>query len=156
MCSKIDDIRWMYHALTLAQQAESQGEVPVGSVLIHDNKVLGEGWNQPIVSSDPTAHAEIIAIRTACQQANNYRLPSEATLYVTLEPCLMCASALVYARIARVVFGATKLQVWASPADSCFDIFNNDKLNHHINCEQSILAEQCKNLLYQFFRDRRE
>lgn len=147
-----DDIRWMAHALALAQQAELQGEVPVGAVIIRDKKILGEGWNQPIVSNDPTAHAEITALRAACQHENNYRLPG-ATLYVTLEPCLMCAGALVHARIERVVFATAEPKTGA--AGSCFDIFNNDKLNHRVISESGILAEQSAELLRQFFQARR-
>jgi len=147
-----DDIRWMGHALALAQQAELQGEVPVGAVIVRDKKILGEGWNQPIVSNDPTAHAEITALRAACLHEKNYRLPG-ATLYVTLEPCLMCAGALVHARIERVVFATTEPKTGA--AGSCFDIFNNDKLNHQVICDSGVLAEQSGELLRQFFRARR-
>ena len=92
----------MAHALTLAKQAEQQGEVPVGAVIVRDNELLGEGWNQPISSHDPTAHAEIQALRDACHKVGNYRLP-RSTLYVTLEPCIMCAGAIIHARIDRVV-----------------------------------------------------
>lgn len=147
-----DDVRWMAHALALAQQAELQGEVPVGAVLVRDNKILGEGWNQPIVSNDPTAHAEITALRAACLHENNYRLPG-ATLYVTLEPCLMCAGALVHARIERVVFATTEPKTGA--AGSCFDIFNTSALNHQVKCHQGVLAEQSSELLRNFFRARR-
>jgi len=142
----------MAQALALAQQAELQGEVPVGAVIVRDNEILGEGWNQPIVSNDPTAHAEITALRAACQHENNYRLPG-ATLYVTLEPCLMCAGALVHARIERVVFATTEPKTGA--AGSCFDIFNTDKLNHQIACHHGVLAEQSSELLRNFFRARR-
>jgi len=147
-----DDVAWMSQALVLAQQAELQGEVPVGAVIVRDNEIIGKGWNQPILSHDPTAHAEIQALRAACQHENNYRLPG-ATLYVTLEPCLMCAGALVHARIERVVFAATEPKTGA--AGSCFDIFNNHKLNHHVVCDSGVLAEQSGELLRQFFRSRR-
>lgn len=147
-----EDIRWMAQALALAQQAELQDEVPVGAVIVRDDQIIGKGWNQPINSHDPTAHAEIIALRTACQHENNYRLPG-ATLYVTLEPCLMCAGALVHARIERVVFAASEPKTGA--AGSCFDIFNNDKLNHRVICDSGVLAEQSGELLRTFFRARR-
>jgi len=147
-----EDIRWMSQALALAQQAELQGEVPVGAVIVRDNEIIGQGWNQPIVSHDPTAHAEIQALRAACQHENNYRLPG-ATLYVTLEPCIMCAGALIHARVERIVFAASEPK--AGAAGSCFDIFNNDKLNHQVICENGILAEQSGELLRQFFRARR-
>lgn len=147
-----EDIRWMAQALALAQQAELQDEVPVGAVIVRDDQIIGKGWNQPINSHDPTAHAEIIALRAACQHENNYRLPG-ATLYVTLEPCLMCAGALVHARIERVVFAASEPKTGA--AGSCFDIFNNDKLNHRIICDSGVLADQSGELLRTFFRARR-
>ena len=147
-----DEIRWMSRALALAQQAELQGEVPVGAVIVRDGEIIGEGWNQPIISHDPTAHAEIQALRSACHQAGNYRLPG-ATLYVTLEPCLMCAGALVHARLERVIFAATEPKTGA--AGSCFDIFNNDNLNHQVICENGVLAEQSGELLRTFFRSRR-
>ncbi|OUR64883.1 tRNA-specific adenosine deaminase [Methylophaga sp. 42_25_T18] len=147
-----DDVRWMAQALALAQQAELQGEVPVGAIIVRDGEILGEGWNKPIMSHDPTAHAEIQALRAACQQENNYRLPG-ATLYVTLEPCVMCAGALIHARIERIVFAATEPKTGA--AGSCFDIFNNDKLNHRIICDSGVLATQSGELLRNFFRARR-
>lgn len=146
------DEYWMAHALSLAERAEQQGEVPIGAVIIEDDKILGEGWNQPIVNNDPTAHAEIQAVRAACQQRKNYRLP-EATLFVTLEPCIMCAGAIVHARIKRVVFAAKEPKTGA--AGSCFDLFNTTQLNHHVHCEQGVLAEQSSALLRHFFRSRR-
>jgi tRNA(adenine34) deaminase len=146
------DEYWMAHALSLAKRAEQQGEVPVGAVIIDDNEILGEGWNQPIINNDPTAHAEIQALRAACQHRKNYRLP-DATLFVTLEPCIMCAGAIVHARIGRVVFAAKEPKTGA--AGSCFDIFNTAQLNHHVRCEQGVLAEQSSTLLRHFFRGRR-
>ena len=147
-----NDEQWMAHALSLAKQAELQGEVPVGAVIVRDNVLLGEGWNQPIISHDPTAHAEIQALRAACNQANNYRLPG-ATLYITLEPCIMCAGAIVHARIERVVYATSEPKTGA--AGSCLDIFSTPQLNHHVTCEQGILAEQSSELLRNFFRSRR-
>ena len=147
-----NDAYWMARALELAQQAEAEGEVPVGALIIKDNKILGEGWNHPIISHDPTAHAEIHALRAACQQVQNYRLPG-STLYVTLEPCVMCAGAIVHARIERLVFAAKEPK--AGAAGSCFDVFNTQQLNHLVSCEQGVLAEQSSTLLRNFFRSRR-
>jgi tRNA(adenine34) deaminase len=146
------DDYWMAHALSLAKRAELQGEVPVGAVIIQDNDILGEGWNQPITNNDPTAHAEIQALRAACQQINNYRLPN-ATLYISLEPCVMCAGAIVNARIKRVVFATKEPKTGA--AGSCFDIFNTPQLNHHVDCEHGVLADESSALLRNFFRARR-
>lgn len=147
-----NDERWMSHALALAKQAELEGEVPVGAVVVRDNKIIGEGWNQPIISHDPTAHAEIQALRAACQHENNYRLPG-ASLYVTLEPCIMCAGALVHARIEHVFFATFEPKTGA--AGSCFDIFNTTELNHQVTCQQGLLADQSAELLRNFFRARR-
>ena len=146
------DEYWMAHALSLAKQAQQQGEVPVGAVIICDYEVLGEGWNQPISNNDPTAHAEIQALRAASQLRGNYRLP-DATLYVTLEPCIMCAGAIVHARIKRVVFASKEPKTGA--AGSCFDVFNTPQLNHHVHCEHGVLADESSTLLRDFFRSRR-
>ena len=154
MFSKIVDMCWMYHALDLAKQAKLYGEVPVGAVIIYGNKVLGEGWNRSIISHDPTAHAELTALRAACAKEGNYRLPG-ATLYVTLEPCLMCAGALVHARIKRVVFATTAKSKIESVGSSIFDVLNDDRSNHHILHDSGILAKQSQHLLRQFFRIRR-
>ncbi len=149
MCTDRD---WMAHALALGAHAEQQGEVPVGAVIVRDNILLGEGWNQPILSNDPTAHAEIQALRSACSNAHNYRLP-DATLYVTLEPCIMCTGAIIHARIKRVVFAAAEST--AGTAGSCFDIFNATGINHRVDCDYGILAEQSSTLLKSFFLSRR-
>lgn len=146
------DDYWMAHALSLAKRAELQGEVPVGAVIVQNNDILGEGWNQPITNNDPTAHAEIQALRAACQQVNNYRLP-DATLYISLEPCVMCAGAIVHARIKRVIFATKEPKTGA--AGSCFDIFNTPQLNHHVDCEYGVLADESSTLLRNFFRARR-
>ncbi len=146
------DEHWMAYAISLAEQAQQQGEVPVGAVIINNNNIIGEGWNQPISSSDPTAHAEIQAIRMACQHQQNYRLP-DTTLYITLEPCLMCAGAIIHSRIARVVFATPEPKTGA--AGSCFNIFNENKLNHRVQCDHGILAQQSSQLLKQFFKARR-
>ena len=149
---KNSDEYWMAHALSLAERAQKYNEVPVGAVIVKDNKIIGEGWNQPIASKDPTAHAEIQAIRMACLYQSNYRLPG-TTLYISLEPCLMCAGAIVHTRISRVLFTAKEPKTGA--AGSCFDIFNENKLNHSVKCEQGLLAEESSKILKQFFKARR-
>lgn len=143
---------WMQRALELAQQAEASGEVPVGAVLVLDEQNIGEGWNQPIASHDPSAHAEMIALRQAAQRLGNYRLPG-ATLYVTLEPCVMCAGAMIHARLKRVVFGAYDPKTGA--AGSVFDILNSDKHNHKVEVCGGVMADQCGQLLSQFFQAKR-
>lgn len=142
----------MQQALNLAAQAQAAGEVPVGAVIIKDDVLLAEGFNQPISRDDATAHAEIIALQAACQQQHNYRLPG-ATMYVTLEPCIMCAGALVHARIERLVFAASEPKTGA--AGSLLDVFSLPNLNHRVICESGVLAEQSSQLLRDFFRQRR-
>ncbi len=147
------DIKWMQHAIKLAKHAESIDEVPVGAVLVKDNQLIAEGWNQPITSNDPTAHAEMVALRAAAQTLANYRLVN-TTLYITLEPCSMCAGALIHARVKRVVFGATDLRTGA--AGSVFNILNTTKLNHTIDIQQNVLAQECSELLTNFFKNKRK
>ncbi|MGD8526496.1 MAG: tRNA adenosine(34) deaminase TadA [Thioalkalispiraceae bacterium] len=144
---------WMQRALELARQAEAQGEVPVGAVLVRNEQVIGEGWNQPISASDPTSHAEIMALRAAAERINNYRLLN-TTLYVTLEPCSMCAGAIIHARVARVVYGATDPKGGA--AGSVFDILGTERLNHKVEVCGGILAEESAALLKAFFQQRRK
>ena len=146
------DENWMRYALQLAQQAALQGDVPVGAVLVQDDNILGEGWNQPISLNDPSAHAEMLAMRTAGQTTANYRLPN-TTLYVTLEPCCMCAGAMIHARIARVVFGAYDPKTGA--AGSLFSVLNDPRHNHQVQISGGVLAEECAELLRTFFRERR-
>jgi len=146
------DAHWMRYALELAERAAAEGEVPVGAVVVLDDKVIGEGWNRPISSDDPTAHAEIVALRAAAQAMGNYRLP-KTTLYVTLEPCVMCAGAMVHARVARLVFGAFDPK--AGAAGSVFDILGSERLNHRVAVEGGLLAEECGARLQAFFRERR-
>jgi tRNA(adenine34) deaminase len=146
------DRRWMAHALMLAQRAAAEGEVPVGAVIIKDDELVGEGWNRPIGLNDPTAHAEIQAMRNAASNIENYRLPG-TTLYVTLEPCPMCAGAMVHARIKRVVFGAADPRTGA--AGSVFSLLQGTPLNHQCEVSGGILAEECGTLLKGFFRERR-
>lgn len=148
----LDDEYWMRQALLLAKQAEQHGEVPVGAVIVLDDELIGAGWNQPIGQNDPTAHAEIVALRAACLHQQNYRLPG-ATMYVTLEPCVMCAGAIIHARIERVIFAAKEPKTGA--AGSCFDLFNTPQLNHRVTCEQGLLAEESGEMLRAFFRSKR-
>ena len=143
---------WMQRALELAKRAEEQGEVPVGAVLVRDEQVLAEGWNQPITSSDPTSHAEIIALRSAALQIDNYRLLN-TTLYVTLEPCSMCAGAIIHSRVSRVVYGADDPKGGA--AGSVFEILGTNKLNHQVEITSGVLAKECSEILKGFFKQRR-
>jgi len=147
------DLAFMRHALALARRAEAAGEVPVGAVLVRDGRIIGEGSNQPIGRHDPTAHAEVLALRDAGARVQNYRLPG-STLYVTLEPCPMCAGAIVHARVARVVFAACDPRSGA--AGSVFDLLPSDsRFNHRTRCEGGLLAEEAGQLLRDFFRTRR-
>lgn len=146
------DQRWMERALDLARVAEQDGEVPVGAVIVLDDAIIGEGRNRMIGSNDPSAHAEIDALRDAGRRAANYRFPG-ATLYVTLEPCVMCAGALVHARLARVVYAATDPKTGA--AGSMFDTLLSDRHNHRIDVLGGVLAEQASEMLSAFFRARR-
>ena len=148
-----NDEQWMRHALNLAAHAGQNGEVPVGAVIVQGDQVLGEGWNQPITQHDPTAHAEVVALRAASAAIGNYRLPS-TTLYVTIEPCAMCAGAIVHARIARVVFGAKEPR--AGAACSVFSILDHPKLNHRVEWQGGVLADECGTLITEFFRRKRQ
>ena len=148
-----DDMRWMRRALELAVHArDADGEVPVGAVLVLDGEVIGEGWNRNISLSDPSAHAEIGALRDAGKRLGNHRFPG-ATLFVTLEPCAMCAMALVHARVARVVYGASDPKTGA--AGSVFDTLVSDRHNHRIEVQGGLLADESATLLRDFFRARR-
>jgi tRNA(adenine34) deaminase len=148
-----EDRRWMARALELAAHArDAEGEVPVGAVLVMDGKAVGLGWNRNITLHDPTAHAEIQALRAAGEALANYRFPG-ATLYVTLEPCAMCAMAMVHARIGRVVYGATDPKTGA--AGSVFDTLISDRHNHRIDVVGGLEAEAAGDMLRQFFRARR-
>jgi tRNA(adenine34) deaminase len=142
----------MRHALALAERAEQAGEVPIGAVLVLNDALLAEGWNQPVLARDPTAHAEIVALRAAAVRLGNYRLPG-STLYVTLEPCAMCAGAIVQARVARVVYGAADSQSGA--AGSVFNILAASALNHRADVVAGVLGEVCGQQLKAFFKQRR-
>lgn len=147
-----DDSYWMRQALALAERARAQGEVPVGAVLVLDDRVIGEGWNRPITRHDPTAHAEIMALQQGGAVLQNYRL-LDATLYVTLEPCVMCAGAMVHSRIRRLVYGASDHKTGA--AGSLLDVFAHPGMNHRIAVCGGVLAEACAAQLSDFFRQRR-
>ncbi|OHC69002.1 MAG: tRNA-specific adenosine deaminase [Rhodocyclales bacterium GWA2_65_20] len=146
------DETFMRECLALARQAAALDEVPVGAVVVAGGEIVGRGFNQPIVRHDPTAHAEVMALRDAGQQLGNYRLPG-CTLYVTLEPCAMCVGAMMHARIARVVFGARDPKTGA--AGSVVDLFAEDRLNHHAEVTGGVLADECGALLSGFFAARR-
>jgi len=146
------DLFWMQRALELARQAEAEGEVPVGAVLVKNEQVLGESWNAPIGEHDPTAHAEIRALRNAATRLGNYRL-LDTTLYVTLEPCVMCAGAIIHARVKRVVYGAADPKTGA--AGSVFDILNSELHNHRVEITSGVLESECSALLKDFFQARR-
>lgn len=146
------DQYWMRYALELAQRAWEAGEVPVGAVLVQGDRVIGEGWNRPIGQHDPTAHAEIMALRQGGAVLQNYRLLA-TTLYVTLEPCTMCAGAMVHGRIDRLVFGARDEKTGA--AGSLIDVLRHPGMNHQVAITEGVLADECAGLLSAFFRMRR-
>ena len=146
------DREWMRRALALADHAAAAGEVPVGAVLVRDGEELGAGWNAPVGSNDPTAHAEVMALRAAAAAASNYRLPG-STLYATMEPCPMCAGAIVQARVARLVYAARD-ERWGA-VESVFEILGSRRLNHLVDCEGGLLAEESARRLKAFFRARR-
>jgi tRNA(adenine34) deaminase len=146
------DEKFMQRALELADAAAMMGEVPVGAVVVHEEQVIAMGYNQPIASHDPTAHAEIVALREAARLLDNYRL-DDTTLYVTLEPCPMCASAIVHARVRRLVFGAWDQK--AGGAGSIVDIFSLPQINHRVDVFGGVLMEECAARLTKFFQSRR-
>ena len=147
------DEQFMRQAMQLAQKAESIGEIPVGAVVVANGEIIGEGYNQSILLHDPSAHAEMLAIRQAGSVLENYRM-LDCTLYVTLEPCPMCAGLLVHSRINRIVYAADDLKTGA--AGSVFNLVANDKLNHQIEVSSGVLAEQCSTMLSNFFKKRRQ
>lgn len=148
----MDDEFFMREAISLARSAECLGEVPVGAVVVRDGEIIGRGFNSPIGESDPTAHAEIAALRDAARNLANYRLPG-CELFVTLEPCAMCAGAILHSRIARVVYGARDLKTGVH--GSVVDLFAIERLNHHTEVVGGLLAEECGQLLSNFFAERR-
>lgn len=147
------DEQWMRHALKLAEFAEHNGEVPVGAVIVQNDMVIAEGWNQPISTHDATAHAEIVALRKAGYTLSNYRLP-ETTLYVTLEPCVMCIGALIHARVSRVVYAATEPKTGA--VESAFHLCDGDMHNHDLEVVGGVLADESREILQAFFKRRRD
>ena len=148
-----NDEHWMAYALALGREAGARGEVPVGAIIVCDGAIVGRGGNAPIAGNDPTAHAEIAALREAATRLGNYRLPGCA-LYVTLEPCAMCAGAVLHARLSRLVFGARDPKTGA--CGSVIDLFAERRLNHHTHAIGGIAADECGRLLTQFFAERRQ
>ena len=149
----MNDEHWMQHALELAHKSEACREVPVGAVIVINGELIAEGWNQPISSSDPTAHAEIIALRAAGQKLDNYRL-LDAELYVTLEPCPMCVGAMLHARVKRVIYAATDPKTGA--LGGAYDLLNSVKHNHSFEVTKGVQEEQSREMLQSFFRSRRK
>lgn len=148
----MSDLIWMQRALQLAETARAENEVPVGAVLVVDNEMIAEGYNCPIATHDPSAHAEMVVMRRAAEKIQNYRLVN-STLYVTLEPCLMCAGAMVHARIGRLVFGASDPRAGAVQSQS--RVLDHAFLNHRVLYEGGLLAEPCGVILSEFFKARR-
>ena len=151
MDAKADEL-WMEEALRLARRSAAAEEVPVGAVIVRDGVIVGRGWNRTIAACDPTAHAEMIALREAAALAGNYRLP-DCDLYATLEPCAMCAGALVHARLRRLVYGAPDPK--AGAAGSALSVVNHPALNHQMQVTAGVLAGRCMEMLQAFFRERR-
>jgi len=147
-----DDVTWMNEALTLARAAGGRGEVPVGAIVVCGGAIVGRGGNGPIEASDPTAHAEIAALREAAQRLGNYRLPG-CELYVTIEPCAMCAGAIMHARLSRLVFGARDPKTGA--CGSVVDLFAESRINHHTTVAAGVCADECGRMLSEFFAARR-
>ncbi|WP_083608476.1 tRNA adenosine(34) deaminase TadA [Psychrobacter sp. Rd 27.2] len=150
----LEDVQWMHQALALAQSGAELGEVPVGAILVHEQQMIGKGFNEPIGRHDATAHAEIVALRDACSHLKNYRLPSNTTLYVTLEPCTMCMGALIHARVARLVYAANEPR--AGMVGSQMDLSAQDFYNHIITVQRGLCSEHSSQLLKRFFRARRQ
>jgi tRNA(adenine34) deaminase len=146
------DVEYMQQALAEARSAAESGEVPVGAVVVMDARIVGRGGNRPIGNRDPTAHAEIVALRAAARAVGNYRLPG-SILYVTTEPCIMCAGALIQARVARLVYGCDEPKGGA--ARTCFSVFDHAGLNHRVDVTPGILSQECAGLLQEFFSSRR-
>jgi tRNA(adenine34) deaminase len=149
----MNDEHWMEKALELARKAEAAGEVPVGAVLVKDNQLVAEGWNQPISSHDATSHAEIMAMREAGKKLNNYRL-IDTTMYVTLEPCSMCVGAMIHARVSKVIYAASEPRTGA--LGGAFNLLEVNQHNHVFEVESGVLADESRALLQSFFRSRRK
>lgn len=150
----LDDVKWMRYALALAQRGAERGEVPVGAILVYEQAIIGSGFNEPIGRHDATAHAEIVALRAACLHLKNYRLPSQTTLYVTLEPCTMCVGALIHARVDRLVYAASEPR--AGMVGSQMNLPAQPFYNHHMQVNQGLCAQHSSQILKDFFRQRRQ
>ena len=150
----VEDVKWMHEALNLAKQGAEHGEVPVGAILVHNQQIIGQGFNEPIGRHDATAHAEIIALRDACRHLNNYRLPLQTTLYVTLEPCTMCIGALIHARVDRLIYAASEPR--AGMVGSQMNLAAESFYNHRIQVYKGLCREHSSQMLKAFFRQRRQ
>lgn len=150
----VEDVKWMHEALNLAKQGAEHGEVPVGAILVHNQQIIGQGFNEPIGRHDATAHAEIIALRDACTRLNNYRLPLQTTLYVTLEPCTMCIGALIHARVDRLIYAASEPR--AGMVGSQMNLAAESFYNHRIQVYKGLCREHSSQMLKAFFRERRQ
>ena len=150
----VEDVKWMHEALNLAKQGAEHGEVPVGAILVHNQQIIGQGFNEPIGRHDATAHAEIIALRDACRRLNNYRLPLQTTLYVTLEPCTMCIGALIHARVDRLIYAASEPR--AGMVGSQMNLAAESFYNHRIQVHKGLCREHSSQMLKAFFRERRQ
>ena len=150
----VEDVKWMHEALNLAKQGAEHGEVPVGAILVHNQQIIGQGFNEPIGRHDATAHAEIIALRDACRRLNNYRLPLQTTLYVTLEPCTMCIGALIHARVDRLIYAASEPR--AGMVGSQMNLAAESFYNHRIQVYKGLCREHSSQMLKAFFRQRRQ
>jgi tRNA(adenine34) deaminase len=148
----MDDLKFMRFALNRAREAWQRGEVPVGALVVHDGEIVGEGFNQPIETNDPTAHAEIVAMRQAAERLRNYRLTG-ATMYVTIEPCQMCVGAMVHARIGRLVYGAPEPK--AGAIESAMRAHEHPALNHRLEVTGRVLEDECREVIQRFFTERR-
>ena len=150
----VEDVKWMHEALNLAKQGAEHGEVPVGAILVHNQQIIGQGFNEPIRRHDATAHAEIITLRDACRRLNNYRLPLQTTLYVTLEPCTMCVGALIHARVDRLIYAASEPR--AGMVGSQMNLAAESFYNHRIQVHKGLCREHSSQMLKDFFRQRRQ
>lgn len=150
----VEDVKWMHEALNLAKQGAEHGEVPVGAILVHNQQIIGQGFNEPIGRHDATAHAEIVALRDACRRLNNYRLPLQTTLYVTLEPCTMCIGALIHARVDRLIYAASEPR--AGMVGSQMNLAAESFYNHRIQVHKGLCREYSSQMLKAFFRQRRQ
>ncbi len=150
---ELSDEQWMQEALRLAEQARAAGEVPVGALIVHDGQIVGRGFNRNLLDTDPTAHAEMVALRDAGRAVGNHRL-LDCEMFVTIEPCAMCAGAMVHARLRRLVFGADDPK--AGAVHSVLDVLNHPSLNHRMDVTAGVLSEECSRILQDFFQSRRQ